>query len=150
MKLSVNGRTVDVDVAGTETLQSVLRWKLGLPSVRSTCGIGVCGACTVLLDGRPISSCLMLAPLADGCSVETAEGLPEDDPVVEAFVARNAFQCSYCTPALVMATKALLREHATPTDDQIRQHLSGNICRCGSYRAIVDAVKKASASAAAR
>jgi len=148
--IDLNGRPTEINVGETEMLQSALRWKGGLSSVRSTCGIGVCGACTVLLAGRPVSSCLLLAPLADGHAISTVEGLPPDDPVVEAFVECNAFQCSYCTPGLVMAAKGLLAEHEHPTDEQIRERLSGNICRCGSYRAIVDAVKTASASAAPR
>jgi aerobic-type carbon monoxide dehydrogenase small subunit (CoxS/CutS family) len=143
VKLRLNGVETEVEVEPTETLQSALRWRLGLSSVRSTCGIGVCGACTVLLDGRAISSCLLLAPMAEGRAVETAEGLLEDDPVVQAFAEEHAFQCSYCTPPLVMATKALLTAHPHPTDQQIEQHLSGNLCRCGSYRAILAAVRRA-------
>jgi aerobic-type carbon monoxide dehydrogenase small subunit (CoxS/CutS family) len=143
VKLRLNGVETEVEVEPTETLQSALRWRLGLSSVRSTCGIGVCGACTVLLDGRAISSCLLLAPMAEGRAVETAEGLLEDDPVVQAFAEEHAFQCSYCTPAFVMATKALLATHPHPTEQQIEQHLSGNLCRCGSYRAILAAVRRA-------
>jgi aerobic-type carbon monoxide dehydrogenase small subunit (CoxS/CutS family) len=144
IRLRLNGQPREVEVGPTETLQSVLRWRCGLPSVRQSCGIGVCGACTVLLDSAPVSSCLLLAPLADGRSVETVEGLGPDDPVVEAFVAQHAFQCSYCTPALVMATRALLSAHPDPTDEQIEAHLSGNLCRCGSYYAIRAAVRDAS------
>jgi aerobic-type carbon monoxide dehydrogenase small subunit (CoxS/CutS family) len=143
IRLRLNGEPREVEVAPTETLQSALRWRCGLSSVRSTCGIGVCGACTVLLDGAAVSSCLLLAPLADGHAVDTVEGLGPDDPVVEAFVAANAFQCSYCTPALVMATRGLLARHPDPTDDQIKAHLAGNLCRCGSYYAILAAVRDA-------
>jgi len=143
IRLQLNGQPREIDVAPTETLQSVLRWRCGLSSVRSTCGIGVCGACTVLVDGAPISSCLLLAPLVDGRAVETVEGLTPDDPVVQAFVAQNAFQCSYCTPALVMATRGLLALHPDPTDEQVRAHLAGNLCRCGSYYAILAAVSDA-------
>ena len=139
----LNGRDTEAEVDPTETLQSALRWRLGLSSVRSTCGIGVCGACTVLLDGRAVSSCLLLAPMAEGKSIDTAEGLAEDDPVVQAFAEEHAFQCSYCTPAFVMATKGLLAEHPHPTDEQVEQHLAGNLCRCGSYRAIRAAVRRA-------
>ena len=143
LRLRLNGAETERDVDSTETLQSALRWRLGLSSVRSTCGIGVCGACTVLLDGRAVSSCLVLAPMAEGRSVDTAEGLPEDDPVVAAFAEEHAFQCSYCTPAFVMSTQALLAAYPHPTDAEIEQHLSGNLCRCGSYRAILAAVRRA-------
>jgi aerobic-type carbon monoxide dehydrogenase small subunit (CoxS/CutS family) len=143
IRLRLNGQHREIEVAPTETMQSVLRWRCGLSSVRSTCGIGVCGACTVLLDGAAVSSCLLLAPLADGRAVDTVEGLARDDPVVEAFVAQNAFQCSYCTPGLVIATRGLLALHPDPTDEQVRAHLAGNLCRCGSYYAILAAVRDA-------
>ena len=143
LELRLNGAPTELDVEPTETLQSALRWRLGLSSVRSTCGIGVCGACTVLLDGRAVSSCLLLAPMAEGKSIDTAEGLPEDDPVVQAFAEEHAFQCSYCTPAFVMATKGLLAAHPHPAEAQVEQHLAGNLCRCGSYRAIRAAVRRA-------
>ena len=143
LELRLNGAPTELDVEPTETLQSALRWRLGLSSVRSTCGIGVCGACTVLLDGRAVSSCLVLAPIAEGRAVDTAEGLAEDDRVVQAFAQEHAFQCSYCTPAFVMATKALLAAHPRPTEAQVEQHLAGNLCRCGSYRAILAAVRRA-------
>ena len=146
VRLRLNGREQTLEVQPEETLQSVLRWRRGLSSVRSTCGIGICGTCTVLVNGEPISSCLMLAPLADGQEIETVEGLAERDardPVLEAFVAQNAFQCSYCTPGLVMATKALLTAHPDPEESDIREYLAGNLCRCGSYYAIVAAVRDA-------
>jgi aerobic-type carbon monoxide dehydrogenase small subunit (CoxS/CutS family) len=150
LRLRLNGQDCQIEVGPTETLQSVLRWRCGLSSVRSTCGIGVCGACTVLLDGAAVSSCLVLAPLADSRAVDTVEGLAPDDPVVQAFVDQNAFQCSYCTPGLVMAARGLLALHPDPTDEQVRSHLSGNLCRCGSYRAILAAVRAASRPAAER
>jgi aerobic-type carbon monoxide dehydrogenase small subunit (CoxS/CutS family) len=145
LRLRLNGAGTELDVEPTETLQAALRWRLGLSSVRSTCGIGVCGACTVLLDGRAVSSCLVLAAMAEGRVVDTAEGLAEDDPLVAAFAEEHAFQCSYCTPAFVMATKGLLAAHPAPTDAQIERHLAGNLCRCGSYRAIRAAVHRAAA-----
>lgn len=149
MKLCLNGRETELDVEPAETLQSALRWRLGLSSVRSTCGIGVCGACTVLIDSRAVSSCLILAPMVEGRDVETVEGLPEDNRVVQAFAQEHAFQCSYCTPAFVMATKGLLAEHPRPTDEQVERHLAGNLCRCGSYRAILAAVRRAGEGAPA-
>ena len=143
LRLRLNGVDTEVEVASDETLQAALRWRCGLASVRSTCGIGVCGACTVLVHGLAVSSCLMLAPLAEGRDVQTVEGLSEDDPVVAAFVAQHAFQCSYCTPGLVMATRALLAVEAEPGDAAIREHLAGNLCRCGSYYAVMAAVRDA-------
>lgn len=153
IQFKLNGRDEQLDVESDETLQSALRWRCGLSSARSTCGIGICGACTVLVDGKAISSCLMLAALADGCEILTVEGLAErdpHDPVLEAFVSKNAFQCSYCTPGLVMATKALLEAHPEPDDVQVREYLGGNLCRCGSYYAIQEAVREASRRALTR
>ena len=119
----------------------------------SDLGIGVCGACTVIADGRTISSCLTLAGLCDGLSVETVEGLAgpngELSDLQQAFVDHTAFQCSYCTPGFLMATKALLAENPDPTDDEIRHGLAGNLCRCGSYLKIIDAVHDAAERAKA-
>ncbi len=125
-------------------LLDVLRRELGLLSVRETCGIGVCGACTVLVDGEAISSCLLLAPLADGRAVETVEGLGGDHPVQRAFEAAHAFQCGWCTPGFVLTAKRLLEETPSPTEEEIRLAFAGNLCRCGSYLKIVDAVLGAS------
>ena len=110
--------------------------------------MGMCGACTVLLDGRPISSCLLLASEVRGRAVETVEGLADGDrlhAIQQAFVAQTAFQCSFCTPGMIMATKALLAENPNPSDEEITDYLAGNLCRCGSYKNIVVAVKEAAA-----
>jgi aerobic-type carbon monoxide dehydrogenase small subunit (CoxS/CutS family) len=142
IELTVNGEPAAVDVRSDEMLISVLN-RLGLVSVRETCGIGVCGACTVLLDGEPISGCLLLAPLAAGRELTTVEGLAEDDPVRRAFTETHAFQCGWCTPGMVLTARRLLKENPQPGEEEIRLALAGNLCRCGCYVKIVDAVKLA-------
>lgn len=144
--LRVNGKRRRVSVPTHQTLLQVLRDQMKLFSVREGCGIGVCGACTVLLDGRPISSCLALAALTDGHDVLTVEGLgslQELHPIQEAFIACSGFQCSYCTPGILLTTKALIEEHPRATDEEIRDYLEGNLCRCGSYVKILDSVREA-------
>jgi aerobic-type carbon monoxide dehydrogenase small subunit (CoxS/CutS family) len=141
----VNEQPVELEARADETLLIALR-RAGLRSVRSTCGIGVCGACTVLVDDLPFSSCLVLAPAAAGAAITTAEGLADDDPVARAFMEVSAFQCGYCTPGFVLTARALLSEVPSPTDDEIRHALAGNLCRCGSYMKIARAVRIAAAS----
>lgn len=143
LTLDVNGERHDVEARADEMLLEVLRRELDLRSVRETCGIGVCGVCTVLVDTQPISACLMLAPAAQGREILTAEGLGEDDPVALAFAEAHAFQCGYCTPGMVLAAKALLAETPSPSEDEIRAWLSGNLCRCGCYVKIAEAVRRA-------
>jgi aerobic-type carbon monoxide dehydrogenase small subunit (CoxS/CutS family) len=143
VQLTVNGRAEVIEALDDETLLEALRRELLLTSVREACGIGMCGSCTVLVDGRPISSCLLLAGLADGMSIETVESLSDDGtlhPIQQAFVDHTAFQCSFCTPGFLLATKALLEERPHPTGDEIRHYLAGNLCRCGSYTHIEAAV----------
>lgn len=139
VSLTLNGTSAELDTQADEPLLEALR-RQGLRSVRLTCGIGVCGACTVLLDGRPVSSCLLLAPMAAGRDVLTAEGLPADDRVALAFQEVAAYQCGYCTPGMVLTARALLADAPHPSRDEIRRALSGNLCRCGSYLKILDAV----------
>jgi aerobic-type carbon monoxide dehydrogenase small subunit (CoxS/CutS family) len=148
LRLSVNGSSVAVEARTDEMLLAVLRRELGLLSVRETCAIGVCGACTVLVDGEPLSSCLLLAPLAEGRAVETVEGLGGDHPVQRAFEDAHAFQCGWCTPGMILTAKRLLEEAPSPTEDEIRLALAGNLCRCGCYVKIADAVRLAAAEAA--
>lgn len=150
--LVVNGATKTLAVPAGETLLRSLRRELGLMSVRSTCNIGICGACTVEIDGQPVSACLTLTAMCQGKSVLTAEGLLDadgrPDPVQEAFIEHSAFQCSYCTPGMVLTTRALLAEKPDPTDDEIREYLAGNLCRCGSYPDVLKAVRSLRSSAA--
>jgi aerobic-type carbon monoxide dehydrogenase small subunit (CoxS/CutS family) len=142
---TVNGEGVEVHARSDEMLLEVLRRDLGLTSVRTTCGIGVCGACTALVDGEPISTCLLLVPLAEGRQVTTVEGLGGDDPVQRGFVEAHAFQCGYCTPGMILTAKRLLEESPQPSEEEIRLALAGNLCRCGCYVKIVDAVRRAAA-----
>jgi len=144
--LRVNGKQREVEARSDATLLELLRGELGLVSVRETCGIGVCGACTVLLDGEPTSACILLAPLAQGREVTTIEGLGGDHPVQRAFSETHAFQCGYCTPGMILTAKRLLEENAHPSEDDVRLAMSGNLCRCGSYMKIVEAVLRAAAA----
>ena len=143
IRFALNGAPAEAEVRADEMLLDVLRRDFGLASVRETCGIGVCGTCTVLVDGEPISSCLLLAPLVDGCEVTTVEGLGGEHPVQRAFSEAHAFQCGYCTPGMILTAKALLNESPSPTDGEIRLALAGNLCRCGCYLKIIEAVKAA-------
>jgi aerobic-type carbon monoxide dehydrogenase small subunit (CoxS/CutS family) len=146
IRFTLNGAEVEADALPTERLLAVLRRDFGILSVRETCGIGVCGACTALVDGQPISACLLFAPLADGSSVVTTEGLGGDHPVQRAFADAHAFQCGFCTPGMILTTIGLLDENPRPDDDEIRLALAGNLCRCGCYVKILAAVRHAAAS----
>jgi carbon-monoxide dehydrogenase small subunit len=137
------------DVLPSDTLAHLLREKLGLTGLKVACDEGACGACTVLVDGQAVLSCMTLAVEADGHDILTIEGLDEDDPVVEAFAEQcepgygTALQCGFCTPGFVMAAKALLNENPQPTLEEVREALSGNLCRCGCYAGIAQAVLRA-------
>ena len=144
--LRVNDRDETLVVDDADTLIEVLRDRLKLWSVRESCGVGACGSCTVLLDGRPVSSCLLLAVRSTGKDVITLEGLGDGQslhPIQEAFVSERALQCAYCTPGFVLSVKALLDETPNPSDDEIREYLSGNLCRCSGYADILRAVQLA-------
>lgn len=143
VKLKVNGLEKEVAVEVYQTLLEVIREEFKLFGAREGCGIGMCGACTVLADGKPISSCLMLAALAEGKELLTIEGLADGaklHPIQQAFVDHNAFQCSYCTPGFILTTKTLLEENPAPSAEEVRAYLAGNLCRCGSYVKIQEAV----------
>lgn len=143
--LSVNGEQVCADVLARTHLVDFLREQLGLTGSHLGCEHGVCGACTVRLDGDIVRGCLVLAVQADGCVVETIEGLSDSGEIADlqaAFVARNALQCGFCTPAMLIAAQDLLRHGGVPSRADIREHLSGNYCRCTGYQAIVDAVEQ--------
>jgi aerobic carbon-monoxide dehydrogenase small subunit len=146
IRLMLNGRAEEVRIEPHLSLVEVLREQFDLFGARESCAQGLCGCCTVLVNGDAVSSCLYLASFADGAEVVTVEHLAKDgklDPVQEAFIEAGAFQCGFCTPGFVMMTKQLLDEHPEPSDDQIRHYLSGNLCRCGAYPEIIQAVKLA-------
>lgn len=141
--LKVNGSDHPVQVRDDELLLDALRERVGVTSPREGCGVGACGACTVLAKGISVSSCLANAARYDGTELTTADGLPTDDVVVSAFVESNAMQCGYCIPGFVLMTKELLAENPEPSDEDIAEHLEGNICRCGTYPELIKAVRLA-------
>ena len=141
--LKVNGIQYNINIETHRTLVEVLRDTLGLTGTKKSCNEGECGACTVLMDGKPVASCLVLAVAAQGKEITTIEGLSHGeqlDPVQEAFVKHTAIQCGFCTPGMVMAAKALLDENPRPTPAEVRKAISGNLCRCTGYQQIVDAI----------
>jgi xanthine dehydrogenase YagT iron-sulfur-binding subunit len=144
--LKVNGRSRTLKVRPRETLLSVLRDRLGLTGAKRTCNRGECGSCTVLVDGKPVYSCLTLAARLDGRSVTTVEGLARQGrlhPIQQAFIDEDGYQCGYCTPGFVMAAAGLLLQNPSPSLEEIKTGLSGNICRCGNYQKIYKAVSTA-------
>ena len=146
IQLSVNGQQVQVSVGGNETLLDCLRNQLGLTGTKKGCDQGDCGACTVLVDGTPVNSCLMLALEASGKDITTIEGLAQQDvlhPLQEAFISHNAVQCGFCTPGMILTASALLKENPHPSEGEIRHYLQGNLCRCTGYSKIVQAVQAA-------
>jgi len=150
IEVTVNGETRSASVEARRTLADVLRGEFGLTGTHLGCEHGVCGACTVLVDGRPARSCLMLGVQADGADVTTVEGLASDDgmsPLQEAMWDSHGFQCGFCTPGFLMQATALLQENPHPTELEVREALSGNICRCTGYQSIVDGVLKAAGTA---
>ena len=144
LTLTVNGRTERVRARAHHTILQVLRDELNLFGVREGCGVGMCGACTILVDGKPVSGCLLLAPMAVGREITTVEGLEtpdgELDVVQQSYIDNTGFQCSYCTPGFILATKALLAEKPDVTEEEAREYLAGNLCRCGSYVKIMKSV----------
>ena len=145
--LNVNGITYTLDVRPQRTLVEVLRENLGLTGTKKSCNEGECGACTVLMDGKPVASCLVLAIDAQGKEIVTIEGLAKDEklhPIQEAFLKHGAIQCGFCTPGMVMSVKAYLDEHPMPTSTEVRKAISGNLCRCTGYQQIVDSIMAAS------
>ncbi|MEX2181413.1 MAG: (2Fe-2S)-binding protein [Gemmatimonadaceae bacterium] len=149
MRLHLNGRELTADPAGDVTLLDLLRNHFGLTGTKRVCDRGECGACTVLLDGDPVYSCVTLANGCDGQRVTTIEGLAtgaDAHPLQDAFAREDAVQCGFCTPGQLMAAAALLAATPDPTDDEIRAAMSGNLCRCGTYPKIVKAVRRAAAA----
>jgi aerobic carbon-monoxide dehydrogenase small subunit len=148
IRMRVNGKDYTVDVPSQRLLIDCLRYDLGLTGTKEGCSVGVCGACAVLMDGRLISSCLTLAVLADGKELTTVEGLAQDGklhPVQQAFIDYGGFQCGICTPGMVVAAKALLDENPNPTDDDIKDWMMGNLCRCTGYYKIIESIRGAAA-----
>ena len=143
MRLTINGNAYEVAVAGAETLLGVLRGRLALTGTKLVCGRGECGACTVLLDGRPAYACLTLAAACEGVAITTIEGMGVPGrlhALQEAFMAHDALQCGFCTPGQIMAASALLAANPRPSEAEVRRGMSGNLCRCGAYPKIVRAV----------
>jgi carbon-monoxide dehydrogenase small subunit len=144
--LTVNRREYTLPVTAEETLLDVIREKLGLKGTKRGCDSGQCGACTVLMNGRPVYSCILPAVEADGAVIETIEGIGEPGnlhPLQAAFVREGAVQCGFCTPGMILASKALLDRTESPSREEIRRALSGNLCRCTGYKKIIDAVTSA-------
>jgi carbon-monoxide dehydrogenase small subunit len=147
IKLTLNGTPINRDVDDNRLLVEFLREDLKLTGTKESCGVGVCGACTVLLDGKPISSCLTLAVHADGCAITTIEGIAEGDrlhPLQEAFLTHGGLQCGICTPGQILAAKALLDANPHPTRAEIQDWMMGNLCRCTGYYKIIESIAAAS------
>ena len=146
VSFELNGKNVAVETRPNRTLLDLLRDELGVTSVKKGCQQGECGACTLLLDGIPVTSCMVLAPQVEGRKVTTLEGL-EEDPLMKklqaAYVENGAVQCGYCTPGMLISSYALLRENTTPTEDEVKIAIEGNICRCTGYTKIIAAIGNA-------
>ena len=146
VRMRLNGKKVEVEIPTNRLLIDCLRYDLGLTGTKEGCSVGVCGACTVLMDGEMISSCLALAVFADGHEITTVEGLAKNGelhPVQKSFIQNGGFQCGICTPGQVVAAKALLDEIPKPSEEQIKEWMMGNLCRCTGYYKIIESVQKA-------
>lgn len=146
ISFTVNGEKVQMEVEANKTLLRMLREDLNLTGAKEGCGAGECGSCTVIVDGKAVNSCMMLAVEADGKDIITVEGLAKNgalDPLQQSFINNAAFQCGYCTPGMLMSAKALLMRNPNPSEDDIKEAIGGNLCRCTGYKAIVDAIKEA-------
>ena len=149
VEIRLNGELVRTESAAQETLLDVLRKKLGAKEVKSGCAKGDCGACAVLLDGKAVNACLVLAVQASGCEVITVRGIGTEDhphPLQENFVRHGAIQCGYCTPGMIVSAKALLERNPNPTKEEIREGISGNLCRCTGFKKIVEAIESTAKS----
>ena len=148
INLTVNGESYEMFVDPFKTLLDVIRNDLGLIGTKEGCSTGDCGACTIIMNGKPVNSCLVLAPEADGSELITIEGLADGDklhPIQEAFIKHGAVQCGFCIPGMILSTKALLDENPNPSEEQIRDYIAGNLCRCTGYNKIVDAISSIAA-----
>ena len=151
VNIKVNGIDHQLDIPARRLLVDCLRYDLGLTGTKEGCSVGICGACTVLIDGEMVASCITLAAAVDGAEITTIEGLAREDgrlhPVQQAFIDHGGFQCGICTPGQIMAAKALLDLNPSPTQDEIREWMMGNLCRCTGYYGILDSVVKAAETA---
>jgi carbon-monoxide dehydrogenase small subunit len=146
IEIKVNGVMHEIDVQPWDTLLDVIRDKLGLTGTKEGCGLGECGACTVIMNGKTVNSCLVLAVEADGKQIITIEGLAEGDklhPVQQAFIDLGGLQCGFCTPGMIISAKAMLDENQNPTEEEIRRGISGNFCRCTGYTKIIQSIQAA-------
>jgi aerobic carbon-monoxide dehydrogenase small subunit len=146
ISFTLNGRRVTATTATHETILEVLQRDFGLFGARESCGQGLCGCCTLLVNGTAVSGCLYLAAFVDGAELVTVEGLARNGelhPIQRAFVEKSGFQCGFCTPGFILMTKEFLSYHPRPSEDDIRHYLSGNLCRCAAYPDIIEAVKRA-------
>ena len=149
VRLTVNGSMYELGVQPWETLLEVIRDKIGLTGTKEGCGLGECGACTVIMDGKTVNSCLVLAVEADGKEITTIEGLADGDklhPVQEAFMECGGLQCGFCTPGMIMSAKSLLDENPHPSEEEIRRGIAGNLCRCTGYTKIIESIASAAQS----
>ncbi|MEE8349124.1 MAG: (2Fe-2S)-binding protein [Acidobacteriota bacterium] len=148
IRLRVNGKDHTVQVPARRLLVDCLRYDLGLTGTKEGCSVGVCGACTVLMDGQPISSCLALAVFADGKEIVTVEGISGEeklDKIQQSFIDHGGFQCGMCTPGMVVTAKALLEQNPNPSPDEIKEWMMGNLCRCTGYYQIIESIQRAAA-----
>ncbi|MGI5999125.1 MAG: (2Fe-2S)-binding protein [Lutispora sp.] len=146
ISFTVNGEKVHMEVEPNKTLLRMLREDLNLTGAKEGCGAGECGSCTVIVDGKAVNSCMMLAVEADGKDILTVEGLAKNgilDPLQQSFIDNAALQCGYCTPGMLMSAKALLMRNPNPSEDEIKEAIGGNLCRCTGYKVILDAIKEA-------
>jgi carbon-monoxide dehydrogenase small subunit len=144
IQMTINDQAYEVAVAPNKTLADLIRYDLGLTGTKKGCDTGDCGACTVILNGDPVNSCLVLAVQADNAVIETIEGLSTDDglhPLQQAFVEKGAIQCGFCTPGMILSAKNLLDKNPAPTEEEIREGISGNLCRCTGYQKIFEAIE---------
>ena len=144
IRFILNRKSVELEVPPHWTLLKLLREKLGLTGTKEGCGIGECGSCTVLLDGVPVNACMVLAPKVEGKEVETIEGLGTREslhPLQKSFIEHGAIQCGFCTPGILMSSKALLEEKSNPTREEIKEAISGHLCRCTGYHQIIEAIE---------
>ncbi|MDD2482139.1 MAG: (2Fe-2S)-binding protein [Lutispora sp.] len=146
ISFTINGEKVHLEVEPNKTLLKMIREDLNLTGAKEGCGAGECGSCTIIIDGKAVNSCMMLAVEADGKDIMTVEGLAKSgvlDPLQDTFIKNAALQCGYCTPGMLMSAKALLMRNPNPSEDDIKEAIGGNLCRCTGYKVILDAIKEA-------